>query len=253
MNFYFWLMDRLTSGWIARYFGHLYGLRRARLEAYQVSVAPLNAGESPLWFHGASVGELEMIAPLLDRALELGIPCSVSAFSDSALPWLLRLQQHPHARHLRYLGLSPRERDWHGHWENLRVRGLFIAKYDFWPGMWAAASALGIEVNIVNARARESWSRLDQLMRLLRIPAPKLRFFATTETLARPLQEKFPRAAIELAPDPRRYRIRARAERKTPEAQTRHRRQRLGLGSLADLALDRRHDPRIDRGVPALL
>lgn len=218
MNFYYWLIDLLTAGWFARKFGHLYGLRRARLEAYQVSVAPLNAGESPLWFHGASVGELEMIAPILDRALELGIPCSVSAFSDSALPWLLRLQQHPHAQNLRYLGLTPRERDWAPLWERLGVRGVWLAKYDFWPGMWHAASKLGVEVRIVNARARESWKHLARVMDLLHIPAPRLSFFATTEVHASHVRAQFPDAEVRLAPDPRRYRIRARAARQTPEA-----------------------------------
>lgn len=219
MKFYYAVMDWLTSGWLAKRLGHLYGMRPARLEAYRVPTAPLHEGSSPIWFHGASVGELEMIGPILDRALALGIPCSVSAFSDSALPWLQKLREHPHANSLRYVGLSPRERGWRTLWERLQVKSLWIAKYDFWPGMWAAASELGVEINIVNARYRNSWARLRGLMGKLKVPVPTLRFFCSSEKQMAALRTHFPEAQVIPALDPRRVRIRIRAKSPNPAAE----------------------------------
>ncbi|MBS1958930.1 MAG: hypothetical protein JST80_05610 [Bdellovibrionales bacterium] len=221
VRLYYWLFDFLTSSLFARIFGRFYGLRSERVRAFQVPIGIEDGPElgDSIWFHAASVGELEMLMPILERGLELGLACSVSAFSDSALLWINRLRAHKQAGNLRYIGLSPRDRDWKPLWKELRVKRLWIAKYDFWPGMWEAAAELGIEVMVINARYRPSLARLQQFMKLLGVKPPILGFYCSNSEMIEPLKKHFPFARVTPAPDPRRVRIRERAENMNPQAE----------------------------------
>jgi len=131
----------------------IFGVRRARIDgfrAFSLSETRVPSGEST-WFHASSMGELEMLAPMIEDFLLAGQEVAVSVFSDSALPALKKLP----AKCI-YAGLSPPEGAWASCFKQLRVKKLILAKYDFWPGMMVSALRQGAPVVVINAGVRPS-------------------------------------------------------------------------------------------------
>jgi 3-deoxy-D-manno-octulosonic-acid transferase len=140
------------------------GVRKSRIEGFRNSSWKQlpKSNESVTWFHASSLGELEMLRPLIDDFLEAGIRVGVSVFSDSALPGLMEM-----APRCVYAGLSPREKDWQPLFRHFRVNKLVLAKYDFWPGLIRAAANQGAPVLVINSGDRRSF-RLIRFLFLFR-------------------------------------------------------------------------------------
>jgi 3-deoxy-D-manno-octulosonic-acid transferase len=142
----------------------LLGVREARISGFK------NSGwiqkEAPradvVWFHASSMGELEMLRPLIDDFIQAGKKTGVSVFSDSALAGLRELEPV-----CVYAGLSPRETGWKKIFSHFRVSKVILAKYDFWPGMISAAQGAGAPVIVINALNRPS-------LRLARFVFPRM-------------------------------------------------------------------------------
>lgn len=117
-------------------------------------------------FHASSVGELEMLMPWIDRAIELGSSVVVTAFSDSALPWLEKIKAQDSRGAVLYCGLSPLESKWEAFYLSWGVQKVWLARYDAWPGWWIAVSRLKLSVVIVNAEWSPSWAWVRRLVRL---------------------------------------------------------------------------------------
>ena len=160
--FLVWMLDFLQTGIPL----HFFGVRKARAEGFRRPLwrARPRPNHEVTWFHASSLGELEMLRPLIDDFVSAGGCVGVSVFSDSALPGLRDLPPS-----CVYAGLSPREKEWRGLFDHFQVRKLILAKYDFWPGLIQAAANRSAPVLVINARKGKSffWIRflfsLDQL------------------------------------------------------------------------------------------
>ena len=153
------LQTRFPLGW--------FGVREARVFGFR-DFGWRNLPETKVgtvWFHASSLGELEMLRPLVDDFLDRGEKVGVSVFSDSALSGLRELS----ARCV-YAGFSPSERSWTEMFRHFHVRKLILAKYDLWPGMVRSCAILGIPVLVINARARKSFLLMRFLFVLQKLP-----------------------------------------------------------------------------------
>jgi len=219
------------SFWLSRYQGLTDWLCRSSLLRSKVAPARIQgfwdeswqrALPSPgalrtTWFHAASAGELEILIPLIQELHEKGIPIGVSVFSESALAALSKLPEG-----LLYSGFSPRESRWKTLLENFRAERVIVAKYEAWPGLWAACSTLDVPLILVNAQERRSLRWVRRFLKLFSVLPPRLYFFVADEAERKRLQRRWPLAKIEAMPDPRWTRIIRRTEGALQHPRVRH-------------------------------
>ncbi len=135
-----------------------------------------------IWFHAASVGELESIWTVIVAAGAQGHELSVTVFSPSAEKAVERLaaELRQAKSKLLFAGYSP----WEGRWaEALAAVGptdFVTAKYEAWPELWASLSLAGIRLTVVGARARKSLATAFRFCGWLGVLPPKIRMLATT-------------------------------------------------------------------------
>ncbi|MBU6153454.1 MAG: hypothetical protein KGP28_04050 [Bdellovibrionales bacterium] len=143
------------------------GVRKPREEAFRKSSwkSLPKPQKTSNWFHASSLGELEMLRPLIDDFIERGELVCVSVFSDSALPGLRDLESR-----CLYVGFSPREKEWLPLFEHFRVKKLILAKYDFWPGMIRSSAFRNVPVLVINARLRRSFLWMRALFAFQKFP-----------------------------------------------------------------------------------
>jgi 3-deoxy-D-manno-octulosonic-acid transferase len=152
----------------------LFGVSPVRIRAFQECQAPsqkVSDGLSTVWFHASSLGELEMLRPLIDDLTQRDIKVGVSVFSESAISALHEIQDR-----LVFAGFSPREDQWEDFFKAFGVRKIVLSKYDFWPGLLRGARVLSLPLIVVNAEWRRS---LDWMVRLFACghePLPDIRF-----------------------------------------------------------------------------
>ena len=81
--FVVWLLDFLQT----RIPLHLFGVGKKRVDGFMDSRWKVRTRSDldVTWFHASSLGELEMLRPLIDDFLDAGVGVGVSVFSDSAL------------------------------------------------------------------------------------------------------------------------------------------------------------------------
>lgn len=187
------------------------GARPARIKAYQT---PLTLIESEIkngtiWFHSASVGELEMQRALIDDLTEKGETIGVTCFSDSALKTVHSLNETAV-----YAGLSPKECDWLPLFIHFKVKKLIVSKYDLWPGMVLAASTLQIPILVINARMGGSLQFIRFLFKFSRTALPQFYFFALRKKDQVALKKSFPDFEVKLSMDPRFERVARRVDQK---------------------------------------
>ena len=189
------------------------GVPRRRLDAFRRPAwkknPPLPEGMRTTWFHAASVGELEILFPLIEEFLQKGIPTAVSIFSESAWGALERLPAG-----LIYAGFSPPEKDWRPLFQRYQVNRVMVSKYEAWPGLWMACGDLGLPLLLINAQWRKSLRWIRRILPWFGAGAgPRLFFFALHARENEILKEHFPDAQTFSFSDPRWIRILQRSQK----------------------------------------
>jgi len=130
-----------------------------------------------VWFHASSMGELEMIRPLIDDFITREEAVAVSLFSRSALSGLQELRDRTV-----FCGFSPSELRWQEAFRFFNVRKVIVSKYDLWPGLLFAASQLKVPVVVINAEPRVSFSVARFMFDWTRSALPRLFLFSSQES-----------------------------------------------------------------------
>jgi len=129
--------------------------------------AEYGAARPRIWLHGASVGEISALPPILAE-LAKAWPAAgivVSAFTDTGVDRARRLVGPERAFALPADCRAPLERAFAALTPDL----LLLAETELWPGLLATAAALDVPVAVVNGRlTAESFSRYRLLAPLLR-------------------------------------------------------------------------------------
>lgn len=166
-----------------------------------------------IWFHAASVGELESLWPLVEFANSDGkIDLILTVFSTSAWGHLHRMARKLEGNAPLFSGYSPLEGDW---FEALRViqPELFVtAKYEAWPEMWNALAHLSTPLAIIGAKPRSSILWAKRILNFLSGKIPKIHFFSFDRENQVGLARAFPDAIIKHGSDPRWDRVFRRSE-----------------------------------------
>lgn len=183
--------------------------------------APPPCGSHRIWFHAASVGELESLWPLVGLAGNNGSEIILSIFSESAWGSLNQLKTSLEKLNVRIIasGYSP----WEGHWKKaflgLEPHLFVTSKYEAWPDLWASLTELKIPLAIVSARPRKSLKLARRLCKLFVGKLPKLFLFPTTDDESLEFKTLFPQAQIFTAGDPRWDRVASRSHSNNPRVQ----------------------------------
>ncbi len=184
------------------------GVRDARSEAWRAALKLEGTVEAEtVWFHAASVGELEMLRALIDDFTARGIKVGVTCFSDSALKALSALKDKTV-----YAALSPKETEWGQLFDHFKVNKLIVSKYDLWPGLALAAAKRNVPVIVINARMGGGLKILRSLFQFSGEKLPRFHFFSARKKDATTLQDFSKDAPIELSVDPRFERVARRVE-----------------------------------------
>lgn len=188
-----------------------------RISAFQDSVANLprrfddvSKSTSPLprtLFHAASLGELEMLLPMIEVAQRLGHRIIVSVFSESAVSSFPKL-----ADQVEWIGFSPRENEWVSFFYHWNIKKVFVAKYEAWPGLWFAAAQANAEIVVIEAKMRLSLRIIGLLFQFSGMELPSLVLAGSSADELDRLQESFPSAHTMEMDDPRWLRVWSRAQ-----------------------------------------
>jgi 3-deoxy-D-manno-octulosonic-acid transferase len=127
-------------------FDEIVRVRNGVLERWRVA-ARAGLGESRIWVHVSSVGELEQARPVIEYLGARGHSVVLTYFSTS-VPKLVK--DWSFVRHADYLPFDQPEvmRELMG---LIRPRALVLNRYDLWPNHVLAARALKVPVILINA------------------------------------------------------------------------------------------------------
>jgi len=178
------------------------------LERKSIDVGSLDR----VWFHAASVGELESLTPVIESfSRRDNAEVIVTILSESARGALDKLRASLGGK-IVFSGYAP----WEGRWgEALRVlqpRLLITAKYEAWPELWVRLSQQAIPLAIVGARPRRSLKVARLLCMWMSGKLPEIVFFTALAGESNGLRALFPKSRIEQVGEPRWDRVRARLE-----------------------------------------
>lgn len=192
--------------------------------SYQInltqSLYSKRSGRRPIWFHAASVGELESLWPLILVAAQEGYPLILTILSSSAFHVLSQLKSSlkEQKAEIIYAGYAPWEGEWKkaiSEWNPL----LFLtAKYEAWPDLWVSLSEASVPLVIVSASARRSLKIAKWICEKLFGKLPQLFLFTCTHDEVLPLETLFPNAVIHVAGETRWDRVFARNKIGKPRA-----------------------------------
>ncbi len=173
---------------------------------------------SHVWFHAASVGELESLWTVIEAWIEKGGRVSVSIFSKSAEKSLAKLKTALAQRssQIVYFGYSP----WEGRWGDFLKRyspDVFVtAKYEAWPELWLSLAHQEVPLVIVGAKKRSSYRFAQRMCGLLGGQIPRIHFLsvssADADALADALKDRFEAASVRVIGEPRWDRVSRRLE-----------------------------------------
>ena len=166
-----------------------------------------------LWFHAASVGELESLWSVISEFAESESEIILSVFSESANVHVQRLARsisHKSAKVL-YAGYSPWEGGWQDALEKTNPDGFITSKYEAWPELWASLGMAGIPLFIVGAKERSSLRIAKRICQVLGAPLPRMHLLTQTEKSCAELVRLFPSAEVQCESDPRWDRVAQRA------------------------------------------
>jgi 3-deoxy-D-manno-octulosonic-acid transferase len=154
LNVVYLLLLVLASPWLL--YGALrHGKYREGYAAKWLGRVPERRGESPcIWFHAVSVGEVNLLKPLLDR-LQSEFPhweFVISTTTNTGYD----LARRKYAAHTVFY--CPLDFSWavRRAYRRIRPQALVLAELELWPNLILAARKAGASVAIVNGRL--SWS-----------------------------------------------------------------------------------------------
>lgn len=162
-----------------------------------------------IWFHAASVGELESLLPLMDYCFKSDhFQIVLSVFSSSAIHRLesVKLQFGRRNGFLLYCGLAPWEGQWKKAFELFQPNLFVTAKYEAWPDLWMSLIACQIPLWVLACQVRGSFRMILFILKIFKISSRELKdftFFATDSLQMKELKKFFPQSCIEVLPDPR--------------------------------------------------
>ncbi len=198
----------------------VFSAERIRQAVKPVSVSEVSSSSARIWFHAASVGELESLWPVIMRWAEDGGELIVTVFSESARAAIERLGKSIAATSGKalFIGYSP----WEGRWlESIRAvrpQVFVTAKYEAWPELWAALSLEKIPLVTVGARARRSFQVCRVICSFLGQRLPQMVLIPGVAEDAEPLRRIFPSARVEMLGEPRWDQVAKRARQGHPRA-----------------------------------
>ncbi len=222
-NFYLGLNSHVIEPWILPRVFSPARLREAKKDQERLGTLDLGArgtNFNRIWFHAASVGELESLWPLISISADRGHELIITILSESAHTALanLVLELSGRASSLIFSGYSP----WEGHWgeylDQLKPTLLVTARYEAWPDLWMSLSQRQIPLGIIAARDRRSLRLAEKLCRWMSQDVPQLFFFSATPGEREGLQRRFPKAQVKDLGDPRWDRVHERSQRGNPRA-----------------------------------
>ncbi len=213
----FWLY-----GWVVAFarFILMFFLPRSRIQAIEQIRAHSRSRPKPpqttrVWFHGASVGELESLWALVERFTEdPHFEVILTVFSESAYEHALKCMKRLRLGQVAYAGYSPFEGDWDEGLSLLKPDLFITAKYEAWPDLWHALGVRQIPLCIVGAKARSSLLWAKRILWLTRSILPRLTLVSFSDASEAKLKNHFKNVSIFTASDPRWDRVRARASLK---------------------------------------
>ncbi len=173
------VQGRYRRGWNAKWFGRL---------PRSLSSAKPGQGEQPtVWFHAVSVGELQVIRPIVEAAQrerpDLRIVITTS--TDSGYDLACKL----YADHT--VSFAPLDFTWAVREAVARVQPslLVLAELELWPNWIAATAARGIPIAVINARM--SPASLQGYQRIGWIIGPAIRRLSWIGVQSAAVRERF--------------------------------------------------------------
>jgi 3-deoxy-D-manno-octulosonic-acid transferase len=141
---------------------------RVTAERYNAFLESQKAPESSVgvWFHAASVGELETLIPLMDE-LPPHTAIAVTVFSQSAIKNLESLPaQFLGGAILKFKSYAPWDGAWQSWFKALKPKLFVTARYENWPELWGGAALENVPLFILGLRdiftMSTSWPRDNQ-------------------------------------------------------------------------------------------
>lgn len=175
------------------------------------------AGEKRVWFHAASVGELESLWPLIERASrDPAIRLVLTVFSSSAWNHLHKMARKLEGSPPHYVGFSPLEGGWRWALGTAEPDLFVTAKYEAWPEIWDSLGVLGVPLAIIGAKPRSSILWAKRILGFLRGELPRILFFSFDPENEPGLAKRFPLAEVHHGSDPRWDRVFQRSEKNHP-------------------------------------
>jgi 3-deoxy-D-manno-octulosonic-acid transferase len=215
LSLYRLLSVRVLKPWLAKKF---FSDPKARAAIFNEPTRPKKGPR--VWFHASSVGELEMLIPVID-AVGVSVEVVVTAFSDSAADALELLRMKLLARlgpRLIFMGFAPWEGEWERAFGQYQPDHFVTARYEAWPELWASLGERRIPLAIVGARARRSLRVAARFVKFFGRALPPLKLCAIDESEVAALRRDFPAAEVRVTGDPRWERVFDRAALENPRA-----------------------------------
>ncbi len=182
------------------------------------------SNEAPVWFHAASVGELESLWTVIYRWLAEGGMAVVTVFSDSAITKVRSLALEVEkgvegaGARLLFAGYSPWEGEWLAAFRWFRPSAFVTVKYEAWPELWASLAEEKIPLLILGAKERSSLKFVSRALGWLKCPLPDLSLLTLLQSDQEPLRKVFPTARVDTTGDPRWDRVFERIHRGSERA-----------------------------------
>ncbi len=181
------------------------------------SLPDKRADEKRIWFHAASMGELESLWPLIERANgESRNRVVLTVFSTSAWSHLYKMARKLDGSAPLYVGYSPLEGGWRPALDAVGPDLFVTAKYEAWPEIWDSLAVLDVPLAIIGAKPRRSLLWAKRILRIFGGTVPRIVFFSFDPENEPGLARSFPVAKLHHGSDPRWDRVFQRSETAHP-------------------------------------